>query len=730
MTANNHAAQSSRLRRLAGPPEFTAEDKLKTARNLNIILPAAMVLLVIRVVSAFARHGFQFEIYDIPVIVLLIALGPLWLLTRRGYVRAAATLLLILTFADMVYLAAVANKVFDGAFPALFVVILLAGVLLGQKAAIVMAALSVAAAWWLASLTGEVEIRLLPSAPTDYALDVSIVFALMAVLIYLLIGDLQRTVSHARVNLQTMREQNAELIAMRATLEQRVAERTAQLRTAADVGRVAVSILDPAAMLKESVTLLAERFGFYYAAVFVLDDSGSYLILREATGEAGRILKERGHRLHVGLDSMVGYAAMKHEPRVALNAGEDAVRFANPLLPDTRSEIALPLMVGNQVLGALDVQATQLNAFDESTIATLQNVAGQIAIALQNAESYLRLQQTLDYTTRQYELSRTIISANTPMAAYEALGQVFAMLSGVDRISLVRVAERDESGHPSEYELATEWDVLGGAQFDTGQRYTAAETPFASLASEDEVVAISDAQDTRLSLRTREHLAQMGVQAIMLVPLTIRDRYDGFVAAAAEQPHNFQDTEIRLVKSATEQLGVVLSNLQLAAEMKSTLDRVAVLNRRLSGEAWSDYLGIHDQRVVESGQVQSALSPATLQIPIVVRGETIGTFDVADTRPDRQWQEDELTMLQTIAGEVALAIENARLIEQTQHAAQREKDIASAADKIHRSIDLDAILQTAVEEVMRIAGTSEVAIRLGWPETASGNGQSHQEVLA
>ena len=80
-------------------------------------------------------------------------------------------------------------------------------------------------------------------------------------------------------------------------------------------------------------------------------------------------------------------------------------------------------------------------------------------------------------------------------------------------------------------------------------------------------------------------------------------------------------------------------------------------------------------------------------------------------------------MLQTIAGEVALAIENARLIEQTQRAAQRERDITGAADKIHRARDLEEILQTAVHEVMRIAGTTEVAIQLGRPEAASGNGE-------
>jgi GAF domain-containing protein len=284
---------------------------------------------------------------------------------------------------------------------------------------------------------------------------------------------------------------------------------------------------------------------------------------------------------------MVGYAALKREPRVALNTGEDVARFANPLLPDTQSEIALPLIVGDQVLGALDVQSTQLNAFDEAAIATLQNMAAQIAVALQNAESYRQLQQALEIATRQYELSRTIFAASTPAEAYGALGRVFAMLNDIDRISLLRVVDRDTAGQPTEYELITEWDVLGGAQFDAGQRYSAAEAPLARLVATDEVIVISDANDDRLPLATREQLAQAGAQAIMLVPLVIRGQYDGYIAAIAGQPHKFQDSLVRLVKSAADQLGVVLTNLQLTTDMQATLERVALLNRRLSGEAWS-----------------------------------------------------------------------------------------------------------------------------------------------
>lgn len=509
-----------------------------------------------------------------------------------------------------------------------------------------------------------------------------------------------------------LRDLSVQLANREEEAARKLAERSAQLQASADVSHAAVSILDPQQLLGEVVNQISAHFGFYYAAVFLLDHNGTYLILREATGEAGRILKERRHRLRVGLNSMVGYAVVKREPRVALNAGEDVVRFANPLLPDTQSEVALPLIVGDQVLGALDVQSTQLNAFDEAAIATLQNMAAQIAIALQNAESYRQLQQALEYATRQYELSRTIFTSSTPAEAYQSLGRVFAMLNDIDRIGLLRVAEWDTARQPAEYELITEWDVIGGAQFDTGRRYIAAEAPLARLVATDEVIVIGDANDNRLPLATREQLAQAGAQAAMLVPLVIRGQYDGFIAAIAGQPHEFQESEVRLVKSAAEQLGVVLTNLQLTTEMQATLERVALLNRRLSGEAWSSYLSGRDQWLVESGHAEQAAIRTSLQVPIIVRGQTIGAFNVADARPDHQWQPDEVTLLQTIAGEVALTIENARLIEQTQRTAQRERTINEINARVRQSVDLDAILRTAVDELGQSLKAARVVARI------------------
>lgn len=194
---------------------------------------------------------------------------------------------------------------------------------------------------------------------------------------------------------------------LQQNLEQQVASRTAQLRATIEVGRAASAILDPDELISNVINLITSQFGHYYSAVFLLDPTGKWAELRDATGETGKVLKESRHRLEVGGKSMVGAAIATRRARIALDVGEEPVRFENPLLPYTRSEIALPLMVGQDVLGALDVQSTKEAAFSPQDIDTLQGLANQVAIALENARLFQETQQRyqeLQAIQRQYLL--------------------------------------------------------------------------------------------------------------------------------------------------------------------------------------------------------------------------------------------------------------------------------------------------------------------------------------
>jgi GAF domain-containing protein len=195
------------------------------------------------------------------------------------------------------------------------------------------------------------------------------------------------------------------LESLQSSLSNQVSLRTAQLGGVIEVGRAASAILDPDVLIEKVVNLITERFGHYYASIFLLDNSGKWAELKSATGDAGRVLRESHHRLAVDNKSMVGAAVSQKQARIALDVGLEPVRFNNPLLLYTRSEIALPLMVGDRVLGALDVQSTRESAFGEEDIQTLQSMANQVAVALENArlfqETNQRLQE-LQLAQRQY----------------------------------------------------------------------------------------------------------------------------------------------------------------------------------------------------------------------------------------------------------------------------------------------------------------------------------------
>jgi GAF domain-containing protein/HAMP domain-containing protein len=187
----------------------------------------------------------------------------------------------------------------------------------------------------------------------------------------------------------------ARLESLQSTLEQQVIERTKQLAATNEVGRVAASSLDPEQLLASVLPLFPEQFGYYYAAIYLLDPSGKWADLREATGEAGRVLKQNHHRLEVSGKSMVGTAIREQAPRIAQIASDEKQRLDNPLLPYTRSEIALPLMVGDRVLGALNVQSTREADFGPQVVETMKNMAGQVAIALENARLFQEAQQMI-----------------------------------------------------------------------------------------------------------------------------------------------------------------------------------------------------------------------------------------------------------------------------------------------------------------------------------------------
>ena len=174
--------------------------------------------------------------------------------------------------------------------------------------------------------------------------------------------------------------------------------RAKQLQTAAEVSQVATSYLDLETLLSQSVELIRDRFGYYHVSIFLVDEYQKYAVVEASTGEVGQQMLAMKHKLKlaVGGQSIVGRATGAAKPRIVRDVGREAVQFDNPLLPETRSEMALPLMARGRVIGALDVQSSKPNAFTESDITILQSMASQLANAIEAARSFQQANKALE----------------------------------------------------------------------------------------------------------------------------------------------------------------------------------------------------------------------------------------------------------------------------------------------------------------------------------------------
>lgn len=192
-------------------------------------------------------------------------------------------------------------------------------------------------------------------------------------------------------------------------LEQRVAERTRQLekralqlRASAEVGSAVTNLRVLDELLPQVTRLISDRFGYYHVGIFLLDASGEYAVLHAANSPGGERMLQKGHRLKIGETGIVGYAAAKKEARIALDVGQDEVYYRNPDLPQTRSEMALPLVIGGEILGVLDVQSTSPGAFSEEDVTILQVLADQVAVAIENARLFAENETALESARRAY----------------------------------------------------------------------------------------------------------------------------------------------------------------------------------------------------------------------------------------------------------------------------------------------------------------------------------------
>jgi GAF domain-containing protein len=400
------------LRRVLAAPIFPDdENKTRSAHYINAVtLISALAVFLLFLARVLLLKIGPTDTSNLILLGIIVALGIGWSIIRSGVVMLAGYITISMIWLGSTLLAFTGSGLRGSGFISYFVVILLAGLLVGARAAVGVAILSIFSAFGLFYIESIGRLVDPVDPPLDIAVESSFLFLLSAFIIWLIITSLRNALEATTTNASQLEITNKELSELRTALEVRIQERTttlekraAQLQTVSTLARTIASVQDLNVLLPNIARLVSEQFGFYHTGIFLLDDSRSNAVLKAASSEGGQRMLVRDHQLPLDSESIVGYVTSHGEPRIALDVGTDAVYFNNPDLSETRSEIALPLRVSGKVIGALDVQSTQTNAFSEDDIEVLSTLTDQVAIAIENARLFGDAQKALAESRSTFE---------------------------------------------------------------------------------------------------------------------------------------------------------------------------------------------------------------------------------------------------------------------------------------------------------------------------------------
>jgi signal transduction histidine kinase/putative methionine-R-sulfoxide reductase with GAF domain len=380
--------------------------------------------------------------------------------------------------------------------------------------------------------------------------------------------------------LQTMNDQLAVAIE-NAQLLQTAQRYSNRLSVAAEVSRAATTILDRERLITEVVELIRSRFGLYYVGLFLTDESQQRAILHAGTGKAGRVQIEQGHNLPLDGHSMVGQAITANQFQVAQDV-TTAVNFKpNPLLPDTRSEAALPLRARGRIIGALTVQSIQLGTFTDEAITVLQSLTDQLAISIDNAGLFVQTQTTLHETSNLYEASRQLSEALDQDSTYQAL---ITFVRKAQLCDVVHILGRPEfEGATPNYVVTARLWKRSGITFDPPERYTMAQVaPYhrpPSIARKFIILADSK-NEPALSDDMRQLFKMYDVTTTAMLPIVIEGEWLAtIVLHRIGLARPFTENELTPLRTLADQSATILANQQLFAEIQAANEKLRQLDQ-------------------------------------------------------------------------------------------------------------------------------------------------------
>lgn len=399
-------------------------------------------------------------------------------------------------------------------------------------------------------------------------------FSLAALAITAVVWAIKREQTTSR---QALHQATDQLSQLNATLQERIdaqvtdlAQRNQRLEFSLNVIRTANSSLDLDTLLAKSVYQLYQEFDLYHASFLLLDNTTRFVVVKEATGQAAAELKAEAYRLAIGSQSLIGQATQRRQPQYATDTAVDPFFQRHPLLPDTHSELALPLLTRGNLVGAIDLQSTQLNAFPPADITILQLIADQLANSIDNALLFVQLETRSNQMTELQTITSLMTLQNNVQSTLNVLAQRAKELVKADGAGVFIWREELQK-----LELVLALDI--GIEGILGHTIEPNEGLTGLSFSEGETYVVDDYKTWAGRL---DPFTQADFHALMTVPLKERDRSVGVLLLtrqADDQP--FIVEEIQIIELLAAQAGTIITNQELFENLHTLVQRERVLNK-------------------------------------------------------------------------------------------------------------------------------------------------------
>ncbi len=342
-----------------------------------------------------------------------------------------------------------------------------------------------------------------------------------------------------------------------ATLEQRVMERTEALTSVAEVGTAVSTILETNILLQTVVDLAKEQFNFYHAHIYLMNEAGDALELASGAGEVGKQMAAKGFSILLNREQSLVARAAREKKGVTVNDVTQAPDFLpNPLLPNTRSELAVPMVVGEKVIGVFDVQSDVVGRFTEADINVQTALAAQVAVAVQNARQYDQTQSALAQTEKLFEGSRLITQADS---LQEMIASIMNLINipAINGALLLMHNRGGEGGIESMDVIANWWSGVGDPVYPVGMRFATADNPGLDAFVSPVNLFFKDIYEDE---RTKGKMQASGVHSMVVLPLLVGSKQIGALSLLGSQPYDFTPDEIQLFSTLAPQVATATEN--------------------------------------------------------------------------------------------------------------------------------------------------------------------------